>query len=216
MNEIYELTFHTEDALIILLSDNALKAYLVVMLLIFLESGLILTPFLPGDILLFSIGLVSFEADFRIGLLVPALIAAAILGNILNYWCGAYFGRRLETSDSRFVRRRLLPSLGKAKDFYTKYGGRSILLGRFFPFIRTFVPFIAGLVRVRFADFSLFSTVGAILWICSFTLAGYYIGHIAWVRDNYEFAVLGMVFVTLLPLAYKLIKGAASKVKAKP
>ena len=145
MNEIYEILFHTNEALFAIVSNNIWEAYLVLFLIIFLETGLIVFPFLPGDGLLFSAGVIAASSDLSIILLVPILMAAAVLGNHFNYRIGKQIGNRIEHSKNRMVQKYLVKSIVKTRSFYQKHGKKSIIIGRFFPVIRTYIPFFAEL-----------------------------------------------------------------------
>ena len=206
MNEIYEILFHTNEALFAIVSNNVYEAYLILFLVIFLETGLIVFPFLPGDGLLFAAGVIAASSKMSIIILVPLLIAAAILGNHFNYRIGKQIGNRIEHSKSRFVKKYLVKSIVKTRNFYHKHGKKSIIIGRFFPVIRTYIPFFAGTVQFDFPIFSRYTIIGSAIWVPFFTLLGYYLGEIPWMKDNFEIVFLGLIILTLVPFFLAFIK----------
>ena len=215
MNEIYEILFHTNEALFAIVSNNIWEAYLVLFLIIFLETGLIVFPFLPGDGLLFSAGVIAASSDLSIILLVPILMAAAVLGNHFNYRIGKQIGNRIEHSKNRMVQKYLVKSIVKTRSFYQKHGKKSIIIGRFFPVIRTYIPFFAGTVKFDFQIFSTYTIIGSVIWVSFFTLIGYFLGEITWIKDNFEIIFLGLIIVTLIPFFYAAFKTLLSHKKIK-
>ncbi len=216
MNEIYEILFHTNEALFAIVSNNVWEAYLVLFLIIFLETGLIVFPFLPGDGLLFSAGVIAASSDLSILILVPILIGAAILGNHFNYRIGKQVGNRIEHSKNRLVQKYLVKSIIKTRNFYHKHGKKSIIIGRFFPVIRTYIPFFAGTVKFDFPVFSNYTIIGSVIWVPFFTLTGYFLGELPWIKDNFELIFLGLIIVTLIPFFYAFFKTFLSRSKAQP
>jgi membrane-associated protein len=206
MNELYEILFHTNEALFAIVSNNVYEAYLILFLVIFLETGLIVLPFLPGDGLLFSAGVIAASSRMNILILVPILILAAILGNHFNYRLGKQIGNRVEHSQNRFVKKYLVKSIVKTRHFYQKHGKKSIIIGRFFPVIRTYIPFFAGTVQFDFPIFSRYTFIGSAIWVPFFTLSGYFLGEIPWMKDNFELVFLGLIIVTLIPFFLAFFK----------
>jgi len=206
MNTIYDILFHTNEALFRIVSENVWEAYLVLFLIIFLETGLIVFPFLPGDGLLFSAGVIAASSEMSIILLVPILILAAILGNHFNYQVGRKIEHRIEHSQNRLIRKYLIKSIVKTRLFYQKHGKKSIIIGRFFPVIRTYIPFFAGTVDFDFQIFSKYTIIGSAIWVPFFTLSGYFLGELPWIKDNFELIFLGLIIVTLIPFFYAAIK----------
>lgn len=211
MNEIIELILHTDDALLALVSENVNKAYLILFLIIMLETGIILFPFLPGDGLLFSAGVIAASSDLNIVILYVLLMIAAISGNLLNYFIGNLFGTGLRQSKNRFIRKSLIRPLEKTETYYLKHGDRAIVIGRFFPVIRTFIPFFAGVVKMPFNLFFKYTVVGAFLWITTFLLLGYFLGEIPWVKNNYGLIFLMLITLTLLPFLATLFRRIFTK-----
>lgn len=206
MNEIIEIIIHTDDAIMAIVADNVLKAYFVLFLIIFSETGFIFFPFLPGDGLLFSAGVIAASTEMSIVILVPVLILAAITGNLSNYIVGRFFGKNLEKSQNHIVQNHLMKYIVRTRHFYEKHGEKSIVIGRFFPVIRTYIPFFAGLSGFQFNSFSLYTIFGALIWVPLFSLSGYFLGELPWVKENYLLIFLGLIIVTLIPFFYNLIK----------
>jgi membrane-associated protein len=171
--------------------------YALLFAVIFAETGLVVTPFLPGDSLLFIAGTVVASAGLNIHVLVPLLILAAVLGDSVNYSIGHYIGPRIfDKPDSRWFKQ---DHLRRTQAFYDKYGGVTIIIGRFVPIIRTFAPFLAGVAGMEYRRFFAFNVVGGILWVASLVYAGYVFGNIPWVKDNLTWIVIGIVVVSLIP-----------------
>jgi len=211
MNELFEIVLHTDEALTAIVSDNVLKAYIILFLIIFSETGFIFFPFLPGDGLLFSAGVIAASTEMSIVILVPLLIIAAITGNLTNYIVGSFFGKNLERSQSHIVQNHLMKYIIRTRHFYEKHGEKSIVIGRFFPVIRTYIPFFAGLSGFRFSSFSLYTVIGSLIWVPLFSLAGYFLGELPWVKENYLIIFLGLIIVTLMPFFYNLLRLALQK-----
>ncbi len=171
--------------------------YLLLFLIIFAETGLVVMPFLPGDSILFIAGTVVATAGLNIHVLAALLIVAAILGDTVNYSVGHYIGPRVfDKPDSRWFKQE---HLRRTQAFYDRYGGITIIIGRFVPIIRTFAPFLAGVAGMTYQRFLSFNVVGAIAWICSLVYAGYLFGNIPWVKDNLSVIVVAIVVVSLIP-----------------
>lgn len=206
LDQIFEILFHTNEAIYALVDDKLWEAYLVLFLIIFLETGLIVFPFLPGDGLLFSAGVIAASSNLSIWVLVPLLIFAAILGNHFNYQIGAMIGHRIERSHRRLIQKYLVPPIIKTRHFYQKHGKKSIIIGRFFPVIRTYIPFFAGTVSFDFPIFKQYTIIGSAIWVPFFTLGGYFLGEITWIKNNFEIIFLGLIVVTSIPFFYAAIK----------
>ena len=179
--------------------------YVVLFLIIFAETGLIVTPFLPGDSLLFAAGaLCALDSGLKIEFLAPLLIVAAIVGDSLNYSIGARVGPKVFLkTDSKFFKH---DHLMKAQDFYNKYGARAIILGRFMPIVRTFVPFVAGIANMNYPYFLKANVVGAFVWILSFLVAGYIFGNLPIVKTNFHIVIFAVIVLSFLPVAIEFWK----------
>ena len=211
MNEIFEIVLNTDNAIKTIVADNVIKAYLVLFLIIFAETGTIFLPFLPGDGLLFSAGVIAASTDLGIVILIPLLIIAAITGNLSNYAAGRFFGKNLEKSKKQFVQDHLIKYIVRTRMFYRKYGEKSIVIGRFFPVIRTYIPFFAGLSSFKLQSFFTFTVIGACIWVPFFSLTGYFLGEIPWVENNFGVIFIGLIIITLMPFFYNVIKIAVQK-----
>jgi membrane-associated protein len=178
--------------------------YALLFLVIFAETGLVIFPFLPGDSILFIAGTIVAVAGLHIHILVAVLVIAAILGDSVNYAVGHYIGPRVfHEPDSRWFKREYLL---RTQAFYDKYGGITIIIGRFVPIIRTFAPFLAGVAGMTYPRFLSYNVVGAAAWIMSLVYAGYLFGNIPWVKDNLSFIVIAIVVVSLIPAVTTFIK----------
>lgn len=171
--------------------------YLILFLIVFCETGLVVTPFLPGDSLLFVAGTLAALGSMNIHLLVALLIVAAILGDACNYQIGRHAGARLFAKpDSRIFRREYL---NRTEAFYARHGGKTIVLARFVPIVRTFAPFVAGMGHMAYLQFARFNVLGAVLWVCAFCYAGYLFGNMPVVKSNLSLLILGIIVVSILP-----------------
>ena len=171
--------------------------------MIFAETGLVVTPFLPGDSLLFAVGAIA--AGGRIELLpaMGVMAVAAILGDTANYWIGHFAGERLVKRYPRLIQQK---HLDRTHEFFERYGGKTIILARFVPIVRTFAPFVAGIGAMTYKRFMAFNVIGALLWVVLVTPAGYFFGSIPVVRDNFTLVILGIVLVSILPGVFEFIK----------
>jgi len=206
MNELFEIVLHTDEALMRIVANNVVEAYVILFVIVFLETGTVFFPFLPGDGLLFSAGVITASTALNIVWLVPILILAAVLGNLSNYFVGSFFGKNLEKSQNRFVQKYLMKYIIQTRRFYDKHGAKSIVIGRFFPVIRTYIPFFAGLSGFKYHVFFVYTIIGSVLWVPFFSLTGYFIGENTWVKENYLVIFLGLIIVTLIPFFYSMIK----------
>lgn len=206
IDRLIEILLHTDDALLAIVSENITHAYLILFLLILFETGLIIFLFLPGDGLLFSAGVIAASTNIDIKLLAVLLITAAILGNMINYHVGKFLGFELRKSKNYFIQNHLMKYIPQAEEFYKKHGGSAIIIGRFFPIIRTYIPFLAGVVKMPQKVFVKNTVTGAIAWILLFLLTGYFVGEIEWVKNNYGLIFLSLIFISVIPFIYSLGK----------
>ncbi|MEJ1223848.1 VTT domain-containing protein [Sediminicola sp. 1XM1-17] len=213
MDQLIDFILHTDDALLSLVADNIYKAYFILFLIIMLETGLIVFPFLPGDGLLFSAGVVAASTDMNVWVLLVLLIIAAITGNIINYYVGLTLGAGLKQSNNYIIKNYIMSHVPKAEEFYAKHGGRAIIIGRFFPIVRTYIPFLAGIVRMERPIFMKYTVSGAIIWIMLFLLTGFFVGEIPWVKNNYGLIFVCLAIVTVLPLLFSLLRKLFKKKK---
>ena len=182
-----------------LVHDYGAWVYAILFAVIFAETGLVVTPFLPGDSLLFVAGALAALGGLDVHLLVAALSAAAVLGNTANYAIGRWLGRRIfDGGGSRWLKRE---HLERTRAFYERYGGAAVVISRFLPIIRTYVPFVAGLARMGQGRFTLFNVAGAVLWVGSLAYAGFFFGNLPWVRANLTAIILAIIALSLVPVA---------------
>jgi membrane-associated protein len=180
--------------------------YVALFLVIFCETGLVVTPFLPGDSLLFAVGaLCALDGSpLLVGVIVPLLIVAAILGDAVNYSAGRHVGPRVFTSESSWLLNK--KHLERTQGFYERYGGKTIIIARFIPIIRTFAPFVAGIGRMRYRRFFSFNVIGAIVWVALFIPAGYVFGNLPIVKKQFHYVILAIIVLSLLPAVIELAR----------
>ena len=204
LTSLFYAIFALDETLASIAAEYGPWIYALLFAIIFAETGLVVTPFLPGDSILFVAGAVVASADLNVHFLVGLLIVAAVLGDTVNYSIGHYIGPRVfQKPDSRWFKQ---DHLRRTQAFYDKYGGVTINIGRFVPIVRTFAPFLAGVAGMSYRRFFAFNVVGGILWVASLVYAGYVFGNIPWVKDNLTFIVIGIVVVSLIPVATTYFK----------
>lgn len=195
--QLLDVLLHVDKSLGILIEQYGTMIYVVLFLIIFCETGLVVLPFLPGDSLLFIAGTFCATGAMNIWLLMFLLVAAAVMGNTLNYWIGSAIGHRVFTHNYRWLNPE---ALSKTHSFYEKHGGKTIILARFTPIVRTFAPFIAGVSAMTFVKFQFFNIVGAVLWVVGLLAFGYLFGNMPWVRDRLNTLVLIGIAAAILPI----------------
>lgn len=199
-----DLFVHLDKHMGAVITTYGAWTYALLFLIIFCETGLVVTPFLPGDSLLFAAGAFAATGAFRIELLVPMLWGASVIGDNTNYWIGRLLGAKvLEQDKIRLVKREYLE---KTQAFYDKHGGKAVILGKFFPIIRTFVPFVAGVGKMNYARFLLSNVGGGALWISLFTFGGFFFGNLPAVRHNFTFVIFGIIGISLLPAMIEFLR----------
>ena len=202
--EILEYLLHLDENIITLINLFGPLTYAIVFLIIFAETGLVVIPFLPGDSLLFALGTLAGGGFLNIWLIYFITLIAAILGDNTNYWIGHKIGPRVFSKENSRIFNKAY--LEKTRIFYEKRGGKTIILARFFPILRTFAPFVAGVGKMHYMTFLSFSVIGNLLWVTIFTLAGYFFGGLPIIKKNFEFAIMGVIIFSLIPLAIEYIK----------
>jgi membrane-associated protein len=202
---IIDFILHIDKHLVTLSNDYGIWVYLILFLIIFCETGLVVTPFLPGDSLLFAAGAIAAlpGSVLNVVLLGFLLLCAAVLGDTVNYNVGRFIGTRAYTMNSRFIKKE---HLDKTHVFYEKHGGRAIIYARFIPIIRTFAPFIAGVAAMKFSRYISFCIGGGILWIFLFLGAGYLFGNIPVVKNNFSIVIVGIIVLSLVPVILQYFK----------
>ena len=202
--QLLSFILHLDQHLAILIANMGLWTYVMLFVIVFAETGLVVTPFLPGDSLLFAAGSLSAITILEPHVLVPLLITAAFLGNLVNYLIGRWLGQHLfRNPQSKIFNKKYLD---KAHVFYEKYGGIAVTVSRFVPVIRTFVPFVAGMAKMIYSRFMLFNALGAVLWVGLISYAGYFFGQISWVKQHFSTVVLVIIAVSLLPIVIAWLK----------
>jgi len=192
-----DIVLHLDKHLAVLVQQYGTWIYAILFAIIFSETGFVVTPFLPGDSLLFVAGALAALGGMDIGVLLAVLIAAAALGNMLNYQIGRALGPKVfQWESSRFFNKT---ALEKTHAFYEKHGGKTLVLSRFLPLFRTFAPFVAGIGAMSYARFTLFNLIGAVSWVLLLTLVGYFFGNLPWVQNNLTAVILGIIVVSLIP-----------------
>jgi membrane-associated protein len=201
---LLDIVLHLDVHLLRMVAEYGVWIYAVLFAIIFCETGLVVTPFLPGDSLLFVAGAIAASGQLDVRVLFISLAAAAFLGNLVNYAIGRWLGRHFFTDHGS---RWLNPThLERAHAFYERHGGSAVVISRFLPIVRTYVPFVAGIAVMDARKYAAFNAAGAILWVGGLTYAGYFFGNIPWVRGNLTAIIVGIVAVSLVPLAWALLK----------
>jgi membrane-associated protein len=196
--QFFDMILHVDKTLEVLIQQYGTLVYAVLFAIIFCETGLVVLFFFPGDTLLFIAGALCALGEMNLAFLMFLLIAAAVLGNTLNYWIGEAIGQRVFTHDYRWLNKQ---ALHRTHDFFEKHGGKTIILARFVPVVRTFAPFVAGVSDMTHARFQLYNVTGAVLWVVGLVTAGYFFGNIPVVRDHLTAIVLVGVGAAVVPIA---------------
>ena len=207
ITDLINFILHIDIYVGAIIQSYGVLTYLILFLIIFLETGIVVTPFLPGDSLIFVAGAFSAQGYLNPFLLFFVLAIAAILGDSFNYWIGKFFGEQV--SNLKFVKKEYLQ---RTEKFYELHGGKTIILARFIPIIRTFAPFVAGIGKMSYPRFLSFNVVGGIIWTALFTFGGYFFGGISFIKENLGMATLIIIFVSLIPVLIELIR---EKLKSK-
>ena len=207
---LIDLFLHLDEYLATIINQYGAWTYGLLFFVIFMETGFVVTPFLPGDSLLFAAGTFAALGSLNIYLLTGLLMAAAILGDTANYWIGHALGDR--AYNTKWVRRDYLD---RTHAFFEKHGGKTIFLARFVPIIRTFAPFVAGIGRMSYGYFISYNIFGGIAWVALFTLAGYFFGNIPFVRSNFEFVIVAIILISVVPIFYEWLKARRETRQAK-
>lgn len=202
---VIDFIIHIDQHLVEIVNTYQTWTYLILFLIIFAETGFVVTPFLPGDSLLFAAGTIiaKEESDLNIVFTAILLIIAAILGDLVNYHIGKYIGPKAFSGKYRLLKKAYLQ---KTQDFYYKHGGKTIIYARFIPIIRTFAPFVAGIGTMSYLRFATYNVVGAVAWILSFLLLGYFFGGLPVVKDNFTYVIFGIIIVSVLPPVFEVMR----------
>lgn len=205
--ELIDFILHIDEHLAQFIRDYGTWIYAILFLIIFVETGLVIMPFLPGDSLLFAAGMLAAQGTgLNVWIVIGLLLIAAVAGDSLNYYIGKQFGNKalkVKIFGRNFVKQE---HIDKTHEFYEKYGSKTIVIARFVPFVRTLAPFVAGVGRMNYTTFITYNIVGAILWVVGVTLIGYFLGNIPIVKENFSKVVLLIIFISVLPIIYEFIK----------
>jgi membrane-associated protein len=200
---IVDLFLHLDKHLSQVISHYGVWTNLILFLIVFAETGLVVTPFLPGDSLLFAAGTFAALGALDVRLLLVLLVAAAIIGDTVNYWVGAWIGPRAFSGRVRWLRKDYLD---RTHAFYEKHGGKTIIIARFIPIIRTFAPFVAGVGAMSYGKFLLYNVVGAVLWVGLFVLGGFFFGNIPVVKENFTIVILAIIAISVMPIVLEAVR----------
>jgi len=206
LTQFIDIVLHLDTHLALLVQQYGLWIYAILFVIIFAETGFVVTPFLPGDSLLFVAGALAALGDggMDIWTLNAVLLTAAITGNMLNYQIGRYVGPKVfHWEQSRFFNKT---ALEKTHAFYEKHGGKTLIIARFLPIIRTFAPFVAGVGYMSYTKFNFFNIIGALTWVLSLTLAGYFLGNLPWVKQNLSLIIVGIIIISVLPALVAVVQ----------
>lgn len=206
---IIDFILHIDAHLLELTNTYGIWIYVILFVIVFCETGLVVTPFLPGDSLLFATGAIIALPGSELNLFLMAIVimVAAIIGDATNYYIGKSVGIKIFSIKSRFIKKEYLD---RTHEFYEKHGGKTIIYARFIPIIRTFAPFVAGIGTMNYSRFFTFNVVGAILWVVLFLGAGYLFGNISFIKNNFSLVILTIIVVSLLPILFEYIKAKRS------
>jgi membrane-associated protein len=208
LRNLMDLFVHLDQHLSRIISEYGTWTHLILFLIVFCETGLVVTPFLPGDSLLFAAGTFAALGSLDLPLVLLLLIVAAIAGDTVNYWIGSYIGPRAFGGNIRFLRQEYLE---RTHAFYEKHGGKTIILARFVPIIRTFAPFVAGVGAMSYPKFISYNVVGAVLWVGLFVLGGYFFGNIPAVRENFSLVILAIIALSVMPIIIEAVRARRSR-----
>ena len=202
--QLWDLVLHLDRHLATFVAQHGTWVYALLFVIVFCETGLVVTPFLPGDSLLFVVGTLAAAGGMDIGLVMALLVTAALCGDNVNYWIGRWTGPKVfRAEDSRWFNRR---HLERTHAFYERHGGKAIIIARFVPIVRTYVPFVAGIGAMPYARFLAFSVAGALLWVMSLSLAGYWFGNIPAVKENLAAVIVVIVALSLTPIVLEFLR----------
>ncbi|HLD04910.1 MAG TPA: DedA family protein [Candidatus Nanoarchaeia archaeon] len=201
--EFINLVLHLDKHLIWIFEHYGLWIYALVFLIILCETGLVIAPFLPGDSMLFALGAFAASGSLSVGWLMLILSVAAILGDTLNYWVGHHIGTRVFKKNYRWINKE---HLQRTEGFYDRHGGKTIIIARFLPILRTFAPLVAGIGKMKYGRFVMYNVVGGILWVCSLLLLGYFFGSLPFVKKNFSIAILIIILLSSTPVLIEFIR----------
>ena len=200
---VFDFILHIDVHLGAIIASYGVLTYGILFVIIFVETGLVFVPFLPGDSLLFAAGAFAALGSLNLWVVIPLMMLAAVLGDTVNYWIGHFFGHKLVQNPHVPINKE---HIEETQRFFDKHGGKTIILARFVPIVRTFAPFVAGIGRMHYGQFISYNAIGGVLWVLLATLAGLFFGNIPFVKENFSLVVLGIVLVSVVPMLLQVIK----------
>jgi membrane-associated protein len=207
VSQLIDFVLHIDTHLDLIIQDYGLITYVLLFVIIFCETGLVVTPFLPGDSLLFAVGAFAARGSLSLPVALAVLAAAAILGDTANYWIGAVVGPKVfQRENVRFLNRK---HLDRTHQFYERYGGKTIVIARFVPIVRTFAPFVAGIGKMTYGHFLSFNVIGGAAWVLGFVMAGFWFGNIPVVKRNFTFVIFAIIILSVLPAVIEFFRQRA-------
>jgi membrane-associated protein len=209
IKSVVDFVLHLDVHLSELIQTYGVWTYFILFVVIFCETGLVVTPFLPGDSLIFAAGTFAARGDLKVVVLFLVLAAAAVIGDTVNYWIGKIIGPKVfQKENSRIFKKQYLE---RTHRFYEKYGAETIIIARFVPIVRTFAPFVAGIGRMTYGKFLSYNIVGGVAWVALFTFGGYFFGNIPFVKKNFSLVIIAIILISLLPMVYEFLKHRKKK-----
>jgi len=202
--DIFGFILHIDEHLKNIITSFGSWTYVILFAIIFAETGLVIMPFLPGDSLLFAVGALAGGGYLNIWIVYIVMLIAAIAGDTVNYWIGHHFGHKVFSSENSRIFNKAY--LEKTREFYEKHGGKTIILARFLPILRTFAPFVAGVGKMHYSTFLFYNVVGGFIWVTLLTFIGYFFGGLAIIKENFEFAIIGIIIISVLPIVFEYVK----------
>ena len=207
VSQLIDFVLHIDAHLDLIIQDYGLITYVLLFVIVFCETGLVVTPFLPGDSLLFAVGAFAARGSLSLPVALAVLVAAAVLGDTANYWIGAVVGPKVfHRENVRFLNRK---HLERTHQFYERYGGKTIVIARFVPIVRTFAPFVAGIGKMTYGHFLSFNVIGGAAWVAGFVMAGFWFGNIPVVKHNFTFVIFAIIIVSVLPAVIEFLRQRA-------
>lgn len=203
LTKIIDIFLHLDINLAQVITQYGSLTYGLLFLIVFMETGFVVTPFLPGDSLLFAAGALSVTSSLKIYWLYLLFLLAAILGDTVNYWVGHFVGPKIFEKDTKLIKKEYLI---RTQKFYERYGGHAIVLARFIPIIRTFAPFVAGIAKMNYRYFITYNIVGGVAWVSLFLWSGHFFGNLPLVKANFHYVVIVIIFLSITPILYELLK----------
>ena len=203
IRSIFDFILHIDVHLGAIIASYGVLTYGILFVIIFVETGLVFVPFLPGDSLLFAAGAFAALGSLNLWIVLPLMMLAAVLGDTANYWIGHFFGHKLVENPHVPIKKE---HIEETQRFFDKHGGKTIILARFVPIVRTFAPFVAGIGRMHYGQFISYNVIGGVSWVLLATLVGFFFGNIPFVKENFSLVVLGIVLVSIVPMLVPLIK----------